>query len=615
MPNDIIQASFNSGEWSPKLFARVDLAKYKSGAALLENFFVDYRGGASTRPGTKYILQCRYPTLNVRLIPFQASFDIGYVLEFGHGYIRFFFNGAPVLEAPVSITNATQANPCVITVPGHTYVVGDWIFVSNVGGMTQLNGRYFIILAVSGNDLTLGAILNNANIDSTAYTAYTSGGSTERVYVLPAPYSHLDLRGIKFAQNVSQMILCHPSYVPYVLTLISPTNWTILPIVFGTTAAVPGGVSANTTLAAGSVNYAYCVTAVDGNGEESTQSATATLTNLQDLRTTAGSNSLSWSAATGAVAYNVYKTDVSYFGTVPIGATFGYIGTTEALTFIDSNIAPDFTQTPPIAKNPFIGQGVSSVAVTAPGTYTLVPSVSFTGAASTIAASATATLTVQTAAVAAGGAGYAVGDVVTFTNGVILIVATEAAGVVTAWTISSAGTVVSGSTPANPVVQLSTNGAGTGATATLTWGVGFVTVTGPGSGYTSTPTVTFSAGAATATAVVSSTAAGNPSVPGFFQQRLILAATPVAPQTFYMSQPGAYFNFNVSQVTLAHIEHPNGETRITTSSAEGVKCERCWNYTTDVGQDARFSTVCLRCAEALDAIGYPPYTASSPTTE
>jgi isoleucyl-tRNA synthetase len=71
--------------------------------------------------------------------------------------------------------------------------------------------------------------------------------------------------------------------------------------------------------------------------------------------------------------------------------------------------------------------------------------------------------------------------------------------------------------------------------------------------------------------------------------------------------------FNVSQVSLAHIEHPNGEIRVTASAAEGVKCERCWNYTTDVGQDARFPTVCLRCAEALDAIGYPPYTASSPT--
>jgi isoleucyl-tRNA synthetase len=71
--------------------------------------------------------------------------------------------------------------------------------------------------------------------------------------------------------------------------------------------------------------------------------------------------------------------------------------------------------------------------------------------------------------------------------------------------------------------------------------------------------------------------------------------------------------FNVSQVTLAHIEHPNEETRVITSAAAGIKCERCWNYTTDVGNDTRYPTVCLRCAEALDAIGYPPYTASTPT--
>jgi isoleucyl-tRNA synthetase len=68
--------------------------------------------------------------------------------------------------------------------------------------------------------------------------------------------------------------------------------------------------------------------------------------------------------------------------------------------------------------------------------------------------------------------------------------------------------------------------------------------------------------------------------------------------------------FNVSQVSLSHIEHLNGETRVVTAAADGVKCERCWNYTTDVGNDARYPTVCLRCAEALDAIGYPPYAVS-----
>ena len=114
-------------------FARVDLAKYKAGAALLENFFVDYRGGASTRVGTKYILQAYKSATQVRLISFQASFTVGYVLEFGDGYIRFYYRGSPIIETGVAITAATKANPCVLTIPDHTYSVGDWIYVQNVG--------------------------------------------------------------------------------------------------------------------------------------------------------------------------------------------------------------------------------------------------------------------------------------------------------------------------------------------------------------------------------------------------------------------------------------------------------------------------------------------------
>src|SRR6516164_8248006 len=96
MAASVIQTSFNSGGWSPALNARVDIQKYHSGAALLRNFFVDYRGGATTRPGTKFIQQARSNT--VRLIPFQASFAVTYIPVFGPGYIRFYSNGAPVLE-------------------------------------------------------------------------------------------------------------------------------------------------------------------------------------------------------------------------------------------------------------------------------------------------------------------------------------------------------------------------------------------------------------------------------------------------------------------------------------------------------------------------------------
>jgi len=40
--------------------------------------------------------------------------------------------------------------------------------------------------------------------------------------------------------------------------------------------------------------------------------------------------------------------------------------------------------------------------------------------------------------------------------------------------------------------------------------------------------------------------------------------------------------------------------------ADGAKCERCWRVVSDVGADSRWPTVCSRCAEALNAIGFPP---------
>lgn len=564
MSNLHIQASFNSGEWSPNLYARVDLQKYRSGAALLENFFVDYRGGASTRTGTKYILQAYKSATAVRIIPFQASFNVGYVLEFGDHYIRPFFLGAPVLETGIALTGATQANPCVLTIPGNTYAVGNWIYIANVVGMTQLNGRYFSITNVSGSSVTI-ADLNGVAINSTGYGAYVSGGTASRIYTITSPYAASDLANVKFAQNVNQMILCHPSYPPQVLTLNTATNWSIVPITFGTTAAYPTGISLGSIFpnpGTGSyqgVAYAYAVTSVDNKGQESI-AAIGGISNQYDIRTILGTINISWNAAPGAVAYNVYKTTESLFNTIPPGAVYGYIGTTTGLSFNDSNIAPDFTQTPPIAKNPFnaaSGYGIQSVVVNTPGTYTTVPTVSFSGPAPTIPATAVATLgVVGTPTVGAGGTGYAVGDTVSLTQGVIVVVASVSSGAVTAWKPittppSNGGSVTGGTVPANPVAQTSTSGVGSGATANLTWGVSQVQVTNGGAGYPSAPAVVFSSGSATATAILGLSSAGYPSVPGFFQQRLVLAAPNGSPQTFYMSQPGAYFNFNTSVISQA----------------------------------------------------------------
>jgi isoleucyl-tRNA synthetase len=33
--------------------------------------------------------------------------------------------------------------------------------------------------------------------------------------------------------------------------------------------------------------------------------------------------------------------------------------------------------------------------------------------------------------------------------------------------------------------------------------------------------------------------------------------------------------------------------------ADGVRCERCWKYTLDVGSDAEFPTICAPCSGAI----------------
>ncbi|MGD0445831.1 MAG: isoleucine--tRNA ligase [Edaphobacter sp.] len=48
------------------------------------------------------------------------------------------------------------------------------------------------------------------------------------------------------------------------------------------------------------------------------------------------------------------------------------------------------------------------------------------------------------------------------------------------------------------------------------------------------------------------------------------------------------------------------------TKAAGSKCERCWRFTTDVGEETKYPTVCLRCANALQAINFSPYNKTEP---
>lgn len=69
----------------------------------------------------------------------------------------------------VSITGATNANPCVLTA-NNSFMIGQQVTISGVGGMTQLNGNTYTITAVTPTTITL-------NVNSSAFGVYTSGGT------------------------------------------------------------------------------------------------------------------------------------------------------------------------------------------------------------------------------------------------------------------------------------------------------------------------------------------------------------------------------------------------------------------------------------------------------
>jgi isoleucyl-tRNA synthetase len=58
------------------------------------------------------------------------------------------------------------------------------------------------------------------------------------------------------------------------------------------------------------------------------------------------------------------------------------------------------------------------------------------------------------------------------------------------------------------------------------------------------------------------------------------------------------FLFLVSQVVL----EDGAELSVKVAKADGAKCERCWNYTTDVGANQKYSGACGRCAGNLDEL-------------
>ncbi len=223
--------NFTGGELSPRLDGRNDLTKYASGCKTLENFVVYPHGAAARRPGTTFVAEVANSANKTRLIPFEFSTTQTYMLEFSNLKMRVYKDRGSVLEGDKTISAITKANPAVVTATGHGYSNGDEVVISGVVGMTEVNGKRFLVANKATNTFEL-TDKDGTNINSSSFTTYTSGGVANKVFEITTPYTTAQLFDLKFAQSADVMYITHPEHEVEKLSRTAHTAWTLTDVDF-----------------------------------------------------------------------------------------------------------------------------------------------------------------------------------------------------------------------------------------------------------------------------------------------------------------------------------------------------------------------------------------------
>ncbi|MBA4094817.1 MAG: hypothetical protein C0489_12135, partial [Candidatus Accumulibacter sp.] len=425
-------------------------------------------------------------SLPPRIIRFQFNIFQSYILEFGQApdgrpYMRVIANGAYVTETGIPATGATQANPCVVSAV-NSYSNGDWVFANDFAGMTELNGRTFVVAGANAAAFALTDLFGNP-VSSLGFGAYAGGGTVARIYTNFEPlYALEDLPYLKLVQSADVMTLCCVNqrtlteYPAIDLRRLAANNWQFDVTTFAASIAAPANCTATTTVASTSpalpTQYAYCVTAVDaGTGEESVRSNIAYIADSADISLVAGTHRIRWNAVDGAGSYNVYQAPAGYNTAVPVGSVFAYVGSSFGNEFINTNILADQSKTPPLHNNPFARGAVAA------------------------------------ATPVAGGSGY--------------VQSTTTAAMVST---TGTGAVLSPVVVGGAVVAIIIENGGEDYVDTDT-----ILITGAGTLANFTP-------------VIGPQSGTYPSVPNYFQSRRAYASTINNPDTLFLSQTGAYTN-------------------------------------------------------------------------
>lgn len=203
----VSQPSFTTGELTPSLWGRVDIARYYTALKTCRNWIVRHTGGVCNRPGTKFINEVEDSANFTRLIPFEFSSSQSYALEFGDYVIRIIKDGGIVLwpsgpnvGLPVEIVTIypssvlpyltyTQSNDVMtLTYPDYPtqQLSRSDHHLWSIASFDNVGGPFQDINITEANTVTVNAVSGNVTV--TAVNAiFNSGMVGQQFYVEQSP--------------------------------------------------------------------------------------------------------------------------------------------------------------------------------------------------------------------------------------------------------------------------------------------------------------------------------------------------------------------------------------------------------------------------------------------
>jgi hypothetical protein len=256
-----------------------------------------------------------------------------------------------------AVTLISNANPAVVTSPSHGLATGDKVHIDEVLGMVEINNFIYIANVLSANTFSIKYAFNGTNVNSTGFTAYTSGGNADkliraRYYAVTAvdPVNGEEsLTGTNGFISITNITQSNPA----VVTFSSGHGFDTLDQIVLT--GITGMTQLNRLrfhavfVSATSVSLqsldnqdidSTLFTAYGGTGR-----ASRLFTRAFSSAQTDWDNTINWGIVAGAGSYIVYATDTK--------GIFGKIGEADGGTFEDNGITPDYSRTPPTFRNPF----------------------------------------------------------------------------------------------------------------------------------------------------------------------------------------------------------------------------------------------------------------------